>query len=390
MLRRLVMAAVVTAMVPLGAMLTPASASAATTAACTGGVALTQFAFNSASVPAGSSAPLTLVLQNCTSQPISGSTDWYGYYLDSTGNRPPGCGVIGPITFNFSIAAAGTYTLTNTFGSPPAAAASTCQPAALQISTTLNVLGSVSSTSASAFLQFAPACNDGVGISQFSFNPQTVISGQTSTATLVVQNCGSQAITGTTIWSGQFAGSPDGTPQGCPAATDPVSFAYSIAPGGTFTQAEQEGVTIPGCQASAMKWTVSVTVNLTPTLGVVAATAQTSLSVVPPTGPPPSVCHVAYSPSPWAGGLTANVTINNTGSAAISNWTLTFAFEGDQKIANAWNATVSQSGQNVTAANESYNATIPAGGSQSFGFQGTWTSSDAPPLVFFLNGTVCN
>lgn len=52
MLRRIVLTAIATVMVPLGIMLAPVSANATTTAACTGGVALSQFAFNPASVPA--------------------------------------------------------------------------------------------------------------------------------------------------------------------------------------------------------------------------------------------------------------------------------------------------------------------------------------------------
>jgi hypothetical protein len=49
----------------------------------------------------------------------------------------------------------------------------------------------------------------------------------------------------------------------------------------------------------------------------------------------------------------------------------------------------SQSGENVTITNESYNATIAAGGSTSLGFQGTWASSDASPTSFSVNGTNC-
>jgi hypothetical protein len=37
----------------------------------------------------------------------------------------------------------------------------------------------------------------------------------------------------------------------------------------------------------------------------------------------------------------------------------------------------------------SYNAAISPGGSTSFGFQGTWTSSLAAPTTFAVNGTTC-
>ena len=83
------------------------------------------------------------------------------------------------------------------------------------------------------------------------------------------------------------------------------------------------------------------------------------------------------------------MTIGNTGSSALNGWTLSFTFPGDQKITSAWNGVKSQSGENVTIANEGYNGTIPAGGSTSVGFQGTWSSSDASPTSFAVNGTTC-
>jgi poly(3-hydroxybutyrate) depolymerase len=110
----------------------------------------------------------------------------------------------------------------------------------------------------------------------------------------------------------------------------------------------------------------------------------------PPTSPPPGACHVTYTKSSeWAGGFVASVTIDNTGSTAVSGWQLAFTFPGDQKITNAWNAAVSQSGNGVTAASLSYDATISTGGNVSFGFQGTWTSNDTAPTSFSLNGTAC-
>jgi acetylxylan esterase len=112
----------------------------------------------------------------------------------------------------------------------------------------------------------------------------------------------------------------------------------------------------------------------------------------PPTSPPPTggSCHVTYTKtSEWAGGFVANVTINDTGTAAINGWTLKFAFPGDQKVTSAWSATVTQSGTSVTATNASYDGSISPGGNVSFGFQGTWTSNDTAPTSFSLNGTTC-
>jgi hypothetical protein len=101
-------------------------------------------------------------------------------------------------------------------------------------------------------------------------------------------------------------------------------------------------------------------------------------------------CHVTYTTSSqWAGGFTAQVVIGNTSSTAISSWSLTFTFPGDQKVTSNFNGGFSQTGENATLTNASYNGSIPAGGSVSVGIQGTWTNSDAVPTSFTLNGASC-
>ncbi len=108
-----------------------------------------------------------------------------------------------------------------------------------------------------------------------------------------------------------------------------------------------------------------------------------------PTPTTSGACRVTYAANNWQGGFTGNVTISNTSSTAINGWRLAFTFPGDEKVTGAWNATVSQSGEAVTATNLGYNATISSGSSQTLGFQGTWTSSDSPPSSFTLNGSAC-
>ncbi|MGH3122805.1 MAG: cellulose binding domain-containing protein, partial [Streptosporangiaceae bacterium] len=111
----------------------------------------------------------------------------------------------------------------------------------------------------------------------------------------------------------------------------------------------------------------------------------------PSTTPGNGSCQVTYTTqSQWAGGFVASVSIANPGPAAINGWTLAFSFPGDQKITNAWSGSVTQSGANVSIANAGYNGTIAAGSSVSLGFQGTWTSSDAAPAAFTLNGAPCS
>jgi predicted carbohydrate-binding protein with CBM5 and CBM33 domain len=116
------------------------------------------------------------------------------------------------------------------------------------------------------------------------------------------------------------------------------------------------------------------------------ASASASRSSGTPTG---AGCRVTYTLNDWGGGFTGAVTVTNTGASPINGWKLQWTFGGNQTISSAWNGTVTQSGQAVTATNASYNATIAAGGNAQFGFQGTYSGTNSVPAQFTLNGTVC-
>ena len=108
-----------------------------------------------------------------------------------------------------------------------------------------------------------------------------------------------------------------------------------------------------------------------------------SLVLVAAGGPRASAatgCSASYATqSEWSGGMVSGVTVTNTGTSALTAWTVTFTFAGDQKVTNAWGASVTQSIEYVTATNASYDGSVAAGASTSFGFQGTWSTSDAVP-----------
>ncbi|GAA3750409.1 hypothetical protein GCM10022225_38340 [Plantactinospora mayteni] len=100
-------------------------------------------------------------------------------------------------------------------------------------------------------------------------------------------------------------------------------------------------------------------------------------------------CGVTYTVgSQWQGGFTATVTVTNVGDP-ISSWTLTWSYDAGQRVTQAWNSTVSQSGSQVTARNASYNGSIATGASVSFGFNGSWNGSNPAPTSFAVNGTAC-
>jgi cellulose 1,4-beta-cellobiosidase len=90
-------------------------------------------------------------------------------------------------------------------------------------------------------------------------------------------------------------------------------------------------------------------------------------------------CSAAYSvSSDWGSGFTAAITVTDTGTTAITGWTLTYAYTGNQTLQSGWSGNWSQSGQTVTVTNASWNGSLAAGASTSiganFGYSGTNTA----------------
>ena len=125
--------------------------------------------------------------------------------------------------------------------------------------------------------------------------------------------------------------------------------------------------------------------------GYVAVLAFLLLTLVAPSAS--AQCKVVYTiSSQWSGGFGAALSIQNTGTTALSSWTLTWAFANGQTVSQLWNGTETQSGANVTVKNLSYNGSIPAGATLTgVGFNGTWNNvTNAVPTSFAVNGTACN
>jgi len=108
--------------------------------------------------------------------------------------------------------------------------------------------------------------------------------------------------------------------------------------------------------------------------------------------PPPAgaACTVTGSVSAWDTGLTANVTVTNTGGSAINGWNLAFSLPAGQTITNGWNATYSPTSGPVVATNVGYNAALAPGASVSLGYQATHTGNSGPPSAYALNGATCS
>ncbi|MFF5298200.1 glycosyl hydrolase family 18 protein [Streptomyces sp. NPDC013161] len=91
--------------------------------------------------------------------------------------------------------------------------------------------------------------------------------------------------------------------------------------------------------------------------------------------------------SDWGTGFGGQWTVKNTGTSAISSWTVEWDFPSGTSVTSAWDADVTSSGNHWTAKNKSYNGTIAAGASVSFGFNGAGSGS---PSNCLLNGGSCD
>ncbi|MGW7051091.1 GH12 family glycosyl hydrolase domain-containing protein [Streptomyces sp. NPDC054887] len=108
-----------------------------------------------------------------------------------------------------------------------------------------------------------------------------------------------------------------------------------------------------------------------------------------PGTPTPGSCRIAYGTNSWPGGFTADVTVTNIAATPVDGWKLAFTLPAGQTVGSAWNASITPSSGTVTATNTASNARIAANGSQSFGFQGTYTGTFTKPTQFSLNGVAC-
>jgi lysophospholipase L1-like esterase len=101
-----------------------------------------------------------------------------------------------------------------------------------------------------------------------------------------------------------------------------------------------------------------------------------------PTTPAPGGCAAAYQiVGQWSEGFQGAVAVTNTGTSAISGWTVRFSFANGQQVTQSWGGELSQVGPEVTVPNAAWNGALAPGGAAEFGFIATWTGTNAvPPL----------
>ncbi|WP_328536665.1 glycoside hydrolase family 18 chitinase [Streptomyces sp. NBC_00344] len=91
--------------------------------------------------------------------------------------------------------------------------------------------------------------------------------------------------------------------------------------------------------------------------------------------------------SDWGSGFEGRWTVKNTGTTAISSWTVEWDFPSGTSVTSAWDADVTGSGNHWTAKNKSYNGSLAPGAGVSFGFNGAGSGA---PANCRLNGASCD
>jgi poly(3-hydroxybutyrate) depolymerase len=111
--------------------------------------------------------------------------------------------------------------------------------------------------------------------------------------------------------------------------------------------------------------------------------AQFAASPTPSSAPPVSASPMSPTPSasastagcvatyktvnPWPGGFQGEVTVT-AGNSPITGWTAQWTLDSGQAITQVWNGTLSSSGSTVAVRNVSYNGSLAAHASTTFGF----------------------
>ncbi|MGA2888610.1 MAG: cellulose binding domain-containing protein, partial [Terracidiphilus sp.] len=237
-------------------------------------------------------------------------------------------------------------------------------------SATVTITGTSGSTTATTTIALTVNAKAAAGFTLApSASSLSVTQGSSATDTITVTDSGG--------FTGSVTFTATGLPSGVTASFSPTASTSSSV----LTLTASSSATI-GSAAVTIKGTLgSTTASTTITVSVSSSGTGTGTK-----------CTIDYTISPQnSSAFGAAIGILNTGSTAISSWTLTWTFANGQTVASLWNGVETQSGANVTVTNESYNGSIPAGGSYTgMGFNGTWNgSTNAIPTAFSLNGTAC-
>ncbi len=141
------------------------------------------------------------------------------------------------------------------------------------------------------------------------------------------------------------------------------------------------GIRATSREASVFGGSTPPTSTPTSTPTSVPPSSPTATTPPPSTNPPGRGCTATYAVTgDWGAGFQGAVTVT-AGPAAITGWTVTWTWPNGQRFSNTWNATVSGTGDVVTARNAPYNGTLAAGARTTWGFTATRGATNTVPTV---------
>ncbi len=148
------------------------------------------------------------------------------------------------------------------------------------------------------------------------------------------------------------------------ANSNDVFFLQIANSSGATIAVSEASATLPAASQAAATPSTSATPAAAPSAAVTPA-AMTAAPASAPDG-----IAAAQVTNDWGTGLTASVTVTNSGTAGTNGWEVQLSTTED--ITNLWNGTIiSHVGSTYLVTDAGYNGTLDAGGSTSFGFQAT-------------------
>ncbi|WP_067971866.1 glycoside hydrolase family 18 chitinase [Nocardiopsis trehalosi] len=118
--------------------------------------------------------------------------------------------------------------------------------------------------------------------------------------------------------------------------------------------------------------------------------APVALAPAPAAAAPAGVTVVYTEGARWETGYSGQFTIDNDSGTALSNWTIRFTLPGGAQVTSLWNATMARSGSDYTLTPPSWGASVPAGGTYTIGFNGTYAGGATAPTACTLDGAPCS
>lgn len=117
-----------------------------------------------------------------------------------------------------------------------------------------------------------------------------------------------------------------------------------------------------------------------PSPSVSPSPSPSTSTTAPP--PPGSGCTASYAQQgSWPGGFQGGVTVTNTGSTATTGWRVTVGFANGQQITQLWGGRTAQATSPYQISNETWNGTLGAGATATFGFLASWSGTNAAPTL---------